>query len=125
MMITKQLSILLLLIGLVGPKLFAQLPQTEVWLLSVDRNESIKKKFRPFANRKNKTLENEYSPRLSQNSFVTTVRVEQDEVSQVLWEYPKNGKNKGSKLIDDYTNIGYYQPLSNFKMAMFVIDIIL
>lgn len=69
-----------------------------------------------------KTLENEYSPRPSSGNNITTVRVEQDETSQVLWEYPKDGNNSGSLAINDYINIGYYHPLNNYKMALFVID---
>ncbi len=69
-----------------------------------------------------KTLENEYSPRIAGRDFITTVRVEQDEKSQVLWEYPINGKDSGEKVLEDYVNIGYYHPLSNFKMALFVLE---
>jgi hypothetical protein len=69
-----------------------------------------------------KTLENEYSPRPSGNETITTVRVEQDEESQVLWEYPINGNNVGSQVISEYNNIGYYHPLNNFKMALFVLS---
>lgn len=69
-----------------------------------------------------KTLESEYSPRLTEANDISTVRVEQDKVSQVLWEYPKNAENGGSQLITDKNNIGYYQPLNNFKMALFVLE---
>lgn len=69
-----------------------------------------------------KTLENEYSPRAAGRESITTVRVEQDGTSQVLWEYPKNASNSGQIVLDKYSNIGYYHPLSNLKLALFVID---
>ena len=150
-------------LGLGGPKVDAQLPETEVWLLEFNSSDKIQNvsylsDFNPNAynnqavfindneialtaeleegntdivilnpskrkwKRLTKTIESEYSPRLANGNNITTVRVEQDEVSQVLWEYPIDADNAGSQLVTDKTNIGYYYPLNNFKMAFFVID---
>lgn len=155
--------LLFIFIGLGGPKAFAQVPQTELWMLSINSADEIRSvellsQFNPksynnqavfmdnstvlmtseitqgntdivMLNLKNdrwtrltKTLENEYSPRPSGKDFITTVRVEQDQKSQVLWEYPKDASNNGSLVLENYDNIGYYHALNNMKMALFVIE---
>lgn len=152
-----------LFMGILAPKLNAQLPETEVWMLTLDNYENIKKveylsdfnsgaynNQAVFADNNNilmtaeldegntdivmlnpisrkwtrltKTLENEYSPQVSESNYITTVRVEQDGKTQLLWEYPKDASNSGKQFVEEYTNVGYYQSLNNYKMAMFVLE---
>lgn len=69
-----------------------------------------------------KTKESEYSPQVSGSGSFTVVRVEQDGVTQNLWEYPLSLENTGSILMNNTGQVGYYQALPNMRMAMFIID---
>ncbi len=68
------------------------------------------------------TLESEYSPNINGDGSFTVVRVEQDETTQNLWEYPLSLDNEGSILVENTGQVGYYQHLPNLNIALFVIE---
>ena len=68
------------------------------------------------------TKESEFSPRANDQGGFTVVRVEEDGVTQTLWEYPLDLSSIGNRLLDNVKGIGYYAILANFKVALFVIE---
>lgn len=60
----------------------------------------------------------EFSPRLHQNNSFSVVKVLKDG-EQVIWEYPLSLEDSGQLLFSMDNNIGYYQHLPNYKMALY------
>lgn len=69
-----------------------------------------------------KTEESEYSPQANEDGTFWVVRVESDKTTQTLWEYPMNLENNGIRLLEKAGQIGYFQPLNNLKVALFILD---
>lgn len=68
------------------------------------------------------TVENEYSPQILKNRRdFTVVRVESDNVSQVMHKYPLSLKDNGVKLFPSITNLGYYTFDFNQDAYMFLV----
>ncbi len=99
---------------------------TEVLLtseLSDGRTDVIKWNLRNNSYRRlTSTVENEYSPKILNETSFLVVRQEQDGKTQSLWSYPNDLSNSGSRLFNDFDNIGYFQPLPNFKIALFTLE---
>ena len=69
------------------------------------------------------TLEAEYSPTPCPDpSYFSVVRVEQDEVTQLLWKYPIDQSNSGEAIFDQIKNIGYFSWIDKDHVAMFLVD---
>jgi hypothetical protein len=70
-----------------------------------------------------RTKESEYSPKPAPDgkSF-TTVRVESDGKTQLIWRYPIDRKGNGEKVKLPYDNIGYYQWQDKNKLALFLVE---
>lgn len=70
------------------------------------------------------TAESEYSPvMMPDNEHFSVVRVEQNENNtQVLWQYPVDRSSNGKKVLDDVTTVGYYTWLNSYLLAMFLVD---
>lgn len=63
----------------------------------------------------------EFSPRLHRNTDFSVVKVLENG-KQVIWEYPLSLEDVGATLLSIDINIGYYQHLPNFKMALYGIN---
>lgn len=68
------------------------------------------------------SAEADFSPApLPDNSGFSTVRIEQDGTTQTLWAYDDETFDPGNRLMDSISNIGYYQWLNDYDIAMFLI----
>ena len=78
-----------------------------------------------FAKKKHlvtRTPEAEYSPQLRPGSKdFNCVRVESDEKTQRLWQFPLNHSSQGEPLFPEVKNVGYYHWLDNTSVAMFLV----
>ena len=66
--------------------------------------------------------ESDFSPApLPDDTGLSTVRIEQDGVTQTLWAYDDRSFNTGARILEDISNIGYYKWLSEDDIAMFLL----
>ncbi len=64
----------------------------------------------------------EFSPRLQADESVTTVRIEQDGATQLLWKYPYDRSHFGRAISKKLTNVGYYEYVSENELILFLVD---
>ena len=66
--------------------------------------------------------ESDFSPSaLPNGAGLSTVRIEQDGVTQTLWAYDDHSFSTGARLLEDISTIGYYNWLSEVDIAMFLL----
>lgn len=66
--------------------------------------------------------ESDFSPSpLPNGAGLSTVRIEQDGVTQTLWAYDDHSFSIGARLLEDVSTIGYYKWLSEEDIAMFLL----
>lgn len=66
--------------------------------------------------------ESDFSPSpLPNGAGFSTVRIEQDGVTQTLWAYDSNSFSPGARIFDEISTIGYYKWLSEEDVAMFLL----
>jgi len=64
----------------------------------------------------------EYSPTpCPDKTNFTTVRIEQDRVTQTLWQYPLNQATLGIRLFPKLNNIGYHAWINDEEIALFLV----
>lgn len=68
------------------------------------------------------STESDFSPApLPDGNGLSTVRIEEDGVTQTLWAYDDRSFNTGARLLEDVSTIGYYKWLSDEDVAMFLL----
>lgn len=66
--------------------------------------------------------ESDFSPSpLPSGDGFSTVRIEQDGVTQTLWAYDQNSFSSGARIFENVSTIGYYKWLSEDDIAMFLL----
>ena len=69
-----------------------------------------------------KSEESDFSPApLPNGAGLSTVRIEQDGVTQTFWAYDDRSFSTGARLLEDVSNIGYYLWLSDEDIATFTL----
>ena len=65
--------------------------------------------------------ESDFSPTSMPNGGFSTVRIESDGITQSLWAYNEDKFDRGHRLLEDISTIGYYKWLSDEDLAMFLL----
>jgi len=69
-----------------------------------------------------KSEESDFSPSpLPDGTGLSTVRIEQDGVTQSLWAYDDRSFSTGARILADVSTVGYYKWLSEEDIAMFLL----
>jgi hypothetical protein len=90
---------------------------------SLGKSEVIKLDlFSETLERMTMSKESDFSPSpLPNGDGLSTVRIEQDGVTQTLWAYNDQSFTTGARLFENISTIGYYNWLSEVDIAMFLL----